>query len=58
MKSKVKGGLGKKGSTNQYHLQNRIYEGENANAITTAFNPYYSVGGVIYGRTRNIRTYK
>ena len=39
----VVGGFGKKGSTNQYHLQNRIYEGEASISITTTFNPYYKV---------------
>ncbi len=39
--TKVVGGVGKKGSTNQYHLQDRIYKGDYANSITTSFNPSY-----------------
>lgn len=39
--TKVIGGLGKKGSTNQYHLQDRIYKGDYANSITTSFAPSY-----------------
>ncbi len=35
------GGFGKIGSTGQYHQQNRIYDGDIANSITTDFNPYY-----------------
>ena len=45
--TRVVGGLGKKGSTNQYHLQDRIYEGNNSIAITTAFNPYYITNEII-----------
>lgn len=39
--TKVVGGFGKIGSTGQYHQQNRIYDGDVANSITTDFNPYY-----------------
>lgn len=41
VKTKVVGGFGKIGSTGQYHQQNRIYDGDIANSITTDFNPYY-----------------
>lgn len=40
---KVLGGFGKIGSTNQYHLQNRVYEGDTAITIATCCNPYYKV---------------
>lgn len=39
--TKVVGGFGKIGSIGQYHQQNRIYDGDVANSITTDFNPYY-----------------
>ncbi len=45
--TRVVGGVGKKGSTNQFHLQDRIYEGNNSVAITTAFNPYYITNEII-----------
>ena len=47
---KVLGGVGKLGSTNQYHQQDRIYDNNIAIAVTTAFNPFYAIssGG---GRT-------
>ena len=41
IETKVVGGFGKIGSTGQYHQQNRIYDGDIANSITTDFNPYY-----------------
>ena len=44
-KTKVIGGIGKIGSTNQFHLQDRIYDGDTSVAITTAFNPFYKVSG-------------
>lgn len=37
------GGFGKIGSTNQYHLQNRIYKGDITNVICTTCNPYYLI---------------
>lgn len=39
--SKVVAGFGKKGKTNQYHLQNRVYEGDITTSITASFNHYY-----------------
>lgn len=41
-KPKVVGGIGKKGTTNKYHQQNRIYDGNRiAISITTSFMPWY-----------------
>ena len=34
------GGIGNKGSTNQYRTQNRIYSSSSSPSINTAFNPY------------------
>ena len=39
--------LTEEGSTNQYHLQDRIYEGNNSVAITTSFNLYYITNEII-----------
>lgn len=41
--TKVIGGIGDKAGNNQWHLQDRVYQGENANAITTSFNPWYAL---------------
>ena len=41
VKTKVLGGYGKIGSTNQYHQQNRIYDDNVSIAVTTCCNPYY-----------------
>ena len=45
--AKVVGGIGEKKSNNntQYYQQDRIYDNEISIAVTTAFNPYYQVGG-------------
>lgn len=40
-KPKVIGGFGKVGSTNQYHLQNRIYDNNVGISICTTCNPNY-----------------
>lgn len=44
--AKVVGGIGEKKSNKgtQYFLQNRIYKGKIALAITTCCNPYYITG--------------
>lgn len=34
------GGIGNKGSTDQYRTQNRIYSSSSSPSINTAFNPY------------------
>lgn len=41
--TKVIGGIGDKARNNQWHLQDRVYQGESANAITTSFNPWYAL---------------
>ena len=38
------GGFGRKGSTNQYRTQNRIYSSSSSPTLSTAFNPYYDTG--------------
>ena len=44
--SKLIGGWGKKGSTNQYRTQNRIYDSEaSAPTVNTGFNPNFKIGG-------------
>ena len=44
--SKLLGGWGKKGSTNQYRTQNRIYDSEaSAPTVNTGFNPNFKIGG-------------
>jgi len=49
--SKLLGGFGKKGSTNQYRTQNRIYDSEASSpTINTGFNPSYAIGGGQYAR--------
>lgn len=46
-KAKVVGGIGEKKSNGgtQYYQQDRIYDNNISIAVTTAFNPYYKVGG-------------
>lgn len=46
-KAKVVGGVGEKKSNGgtQYYQQDRIYDNNISIAVTTAFNPYYKVGG-------------
>ena len=44
---KVLGGIGEMKSNNntQWYMQDRIYDSNVSITITTAFNPYYKVGG-------------
>lgn len=45
-KSKLIGGFGTKGSTNQYRTQNRIYDSKaSAPTLNTGFNPCFAVNG-------------
>jgi len=39
-KSNLVGGVGSKGSTNQFRTQNRIYSSSSSVSLNTAFNPY------------------
>ena len=39
-KTKLLGGVGGKGSTNQYRTQNRIYSSSSSSSITTTLNPF------------------
>ena len=44
--SKLLGGYGTKGSTNQYRTQNRIYDSDAAApTVNTGFNPNFKIGG-------------
>ena len=45
-RTRVIGGIGEKKSNGgtQWYMQKRIYQGDYANAIATAFNPYYMTG--------------
>ena len=44
-KSELVGGFGKKGTTDQYHLQNRVYSSSSSSpAIPASFQPYYTSG--------------
>ena len=42
-KSELVGGVGSKGSTNQYRTQNRIYSSSSSVSLNTAFNPYFDM---------------
>ena len=43
--SKLVGGFGSKGSTNQYRTQNRVYSSSSSSpTLSTAFNPSYETG--------------
>ena len=47
LKPKVLGGIGEKKSNGgtQWYQQDRIYDNKIAISVTTAFNPYYFIGG-------------
>ncbi len=45
-KTKLLGGVGNKGSTNQYRTQNRIYSSSSSSSINTGFNPYVADEGI------------